>query len=41
MDLQSLADFNLVAAHGGFGRASRSSGRPKATLSRRVSGSSS
>jgi len=36
MDLQALADFNLVAAHGGFGRASRASGRPKATLSRRV-----
>jgi DNA-binding transcriptional LysR family regulator len=37
MDLHALADFNLVAQHGGFGRASRSSGRPKATLSRRVS----
>ena len=37
MDLHALADFNLVASHGGFGRASRSSGRPKATLSRRVS----
>ena len=36
MDLHALADFNLVAAHGGFGRASRASGRPKATLSRRV-----
>ncbi len=36
MDLQALAAFNLVAAHGGFGRASRISGRPKATLSRRV-----
>jgi DNA-binding transcriptional LysR family regulator len=36
MDLQALADFNLVAAHGGFGRASRLSGRSKATLSRRV-----
>ncbi|MHC2436055.1 DNA-binding transcriptional LysR family regulator [Bradyrhizobium sp. USDA 4451] len=36
MDLQALADFNLVAAHGGFGRASRISGRAKATLSRRV-----
>jgi DNA-binding transcriptional LysR family regulator len=36
MDLQSLSDFNLVAAHGGFGRAARASGRPKATLSRRV-----
>jgi len=37
MDLLALADFNLVARHGGFGRASRASGRPKATLSRRVS----
>ena len=36
MDLQALSDFNLVAAHGGFGRASRISGRSKATLSRRV-----
>jgi DNA-binding transcriptional LysR family regulator len=36
MDLQGLSDFNLVAAHGGFGRAARASGRPKATLSRRV-----
>jgi DNA-binding transcriptional LysR family regulator len=36
MDLQSLTDFNLVATHGGFGRASRMCGRPKATLSRRV-----
>ena len=36
MDLAALADFNLVARHGGFGRASRASGRPKATLSRRV-----
>jgi DNA-binding transcriptional LysR family regulator len=36
MDLQALADFNLVATHGGFGRAGRFSGRPKATLSRRV-----
>ncbi|WP_158813376.1 LysR family transcriptional regulator [Methylocapsa sp. S129] len=36
MDLQALADFNLVAAHNGFGRASRLSGRSKATLSRRV-----
>jgi DNA-binding transcriptional LysR family regulator len=36
MDLAALADFNLVAAHGGFGRASRASGRAKATLSRRV-----
>lgn len=37
MDLPGLADFHLVATHGGFGRASRVSGRPKATLSRRVS----
>src|SRR6185312_15310232 len=36
MDLIALADFNLVARHGGFGRAARASGRPKATLSRRV-----
>ena len=37
MDLLALADFNLVARHGGFGKASRATGRPKATLSRRVS----
>jgi DNA-binding transcriptional LysR family regulator len=36
MDLLALSDFNLVASFGGFGRASRASGRPKATLSRRV-----
>jgi DNA-binding transcriptional LysR family regulator len=36
MDLLALADFNLVARHGGFGRAARASGRAKATLSRRV-----
>ena len=36
MDFASLSDFNLVAAHGGFGRASRATGRPKATLSRHV-----
>ncbi|MBP1852746.1 LysR family transcriptional regulator [Rhizobium halophytocola] len=36
MDLQALSDFDLVAAHGGFGRAARASGRSKATLSRRV-----
>ncbi|SEK15934.1 MULTISPECIES: LysR family transcriptional regulator [unclassified Variovorax] len=36
MDLLALTDFNLVARHGGFGRAARESGRPKATLSRRV-----
>ena len=27
MDLLALADFNLVARHGGFGRAARASGR--------------
>ncbi|MEB2846104.1 LysR family transcriptional regulator [Rhizobiales bacterium RZME27] len=37
MDLLALADFVTVAQHGGFGRAARASGRPKATLSRRVS----
>src|ERR1051325_9380914 len=37
MDLLALADFNLVARHGGFGRAARAANRPKATLSRRVS----
>lgn len=36
MDLLALADFNLVARHGGMGRAARAVGRPKATLSRRV-----
>lgn len=36
MDLLALADFNLVARHGGVGRAARATGRPKATLSRRV-----
>ncbi|APW37220.1 LysR family transcriptional regulator [Rhodoferax koreense] len=36
MDYLALADFNLVAAHGGFGLASRASGQSKATLSRRV-----
>ena len=36
MDLLALADFNLVARHGGFGLAARASGRPKTTLSRRV-----
>ncbi len=34
--LLALQYFNLVAAHGGFGLASRISGRPKATLSRHV-----
>lgn len=37
MDLLALADFTLVARHGGFGRAARAANRPKATLSRRVS----
>lgn len=36
MDLLALTDFILVARHGGFGRAARAAGRPKATLSRRV-----
>ncbi len=36
MDLNALIDFQQVATHGGFGRASRASGRSKATLSRRV-----
>jgi DNA-binding transcriptional LysR family regulator len=36
MDLNALADFNLVATHGGFGRASRAGRRSKATLSRRI-----
>jgi DNA-binding transcriptional LysR family regulator len=36
MDLNSLEDFQLVATHGGFGKASRASGRSKATLSRRM-----
>jgi len=36
MDFNALGDFQLVATHGGFGKASRASGRSKATLSRRV-----
>ena len=36
MDLLALADFNLVARYGGFGKAARATRRPKATLSRRV-----
>jgi DNA-binding transcriptional LysR family regulator len=36
MDLLALVDFNLVARHGGVGRAARAAARPKATLSRRV-----
>lgn len=37
MDLNALEDFHLVAAHAGLGKASRASGRSKATLSRRLS----
>jgi DNA-binding transcriptional LysR family regulator len=36
MNLNALEDFVLVAAHGGLGKASRASGRSKATLSRRL-----
>jgi DNA-binding transcriptional LysR family regulator len=36
MNLDDLADFVLVAAHGGFAQASRATGRPKASLSRKV-----
>jgi DNA-binding transcriptional LysR family regulator len=36
MDLNALADFALLATHGGLGKASRASGRSKATLSRRI-----
>ena len=36
MDLLALADFNLVARYGSLGEAARATGRPKATLSRRV-----
>lgn len=36
MNLHTLADFVLVASHGGFGKASRATGRSKATLSRKV-----
>lgn len=36
MDLTAVADFNLVAKHGGFGAASRATATSKATLSRRV-----
>jgi len=34
--LLAISDFTLVARHSGFGRAARATGRPKATLSRRV-----
>ena len=36
MDLDGLSDFLLVATHKGFAQASRASGRPKASLSRKV-----
>jgi DNA-binding transcriptional LysR family regulator len=36
MDLNALADFALVATSGGLGKASRASGKSKATLSRRI-----
>lgn len=36
MNLLALADFNLVAANGGYASASRVTRRPKATLSRHV-----
>lgn len=36
MNLDHLADFLLVATHAGFAQASRASGRPKASLSRKV-----
>lgn len=36
MDLNALADFTLVATHGGLGKASRASGKSKATLSRHI-----
>ncbi|MCR6476049.1 LysR substrate-binding domain-containing protein [Variovorax sp. ZS18.2.2] len=36
MDLNALSDFALVAMNGGLGKASRASGRSKATLSRRI-----
>lgn len=36
MDLNALADFTLVASSGGLGKASRASGKSKATLSRRI-----
>lgn len=36
MNLDDLSDFLLVATHEGFAQASRKSGRPKASLSRKV-----
>lgn len=37
LDINALLDFALVATNGGLGKASRASGRSKATLSRRIS----
>jgi DNA-binding transcriptional LysR family regulator len=36
MNLNDLSDFLLVATHQGFAQASRASGRPKASLSRKI-----
>lgn len=36
MKLDDLTDFLLVATHGGFAQASRQSGQPKASLSRKI-----
>ena len=36
MNISALEDFQLVANHGGFGKAARASGKSKATLSRRI-----
>jgi DNA-binding transcriptional LysR family regulator len=36
VDLEALSDFVLVATHGGVTQAARASGRPKASLSRKV-----
>ena len=36
VDINALKDFHLIAAWGGIGAASRASGKPKATLSRRL-----
>lgn len=36
IDLLALADFNLVARHESLGAAARATGRPKATLSRKI-----
>ncbi|MDQ0996063.1 hypothetical protein QFZ34_001240 [Phyllobacterium ifriqiyense] len=35
-DLVALADFNLVARHGGFGKAARATGRPKVIKQNRL-----